>query len=168
MPDRAFGPDVLVAFLRRSFFAVDGLWFVKVEEESDFDEALELDRRVWEVMAKIQARQARELLDVRGNTPAELARCLELKFAAEDHDFEVSPGDGGVVEVTIRECSWLAIMEQSGRGHLAERVAKAICGPELDVWAREFGGYGHALDQRICSGHGVCRHVFSVSSDGRE
>ena len=50
-----------VEFLRRSFFTVDGLWFVNLEKDLGFDEALDLDRRVWESMAKVQARKAREL-----------------------------------------------------------------------------------------------------------
>ena len=56
---------------------------MKVEEATDFDRALEVDRRTWEIVAKIQAREARRLLGCPGNSPAELARCLALKFATE-------------------------------------------------------------------------------------
>ena len=43
-------------YYNRSYKAVDGLWFVKAEEQFDFDTALELDKEVWKVMPKIQAR----------------------------------------------------------------------------------------------------------------
>ena len=43
-------------YYHRCYKAVDGLWFVKTEEKFDFDTSLELDRDVWEVMPKIQAR----------------------------------------------------------------------------------------------------------------
>ena len=157
--------EMLVEFLRRSFFAVDGLWFVKVEEEVDFERALELDARVWEVMAKIQARKARELLGATGNSPGELARCLALKFAAEAHDFEVAEEDNGRVEVVIRDCSWLEIMRKAGREHLAQRVAEAICRRELEVWGREFGVSRHEMTDHLCAGGEACRHVFEFGED---
>ena len=57
----------LVEYLRRAYHAVDGLWFMIVEEAHDFDHALELDERVWAVLAKIQARKAREVTGCSGN-----------------------------------------------------------------------------------------------------
>ena len=44
-------------YLLRSCAAVNGLWFMKVEEKYGFDAALDLDAAVWAVMPKIQARQ---------------------------------------------------------------------------------------------------------------
>ncbi|NLE90228.1 MAG: hypothetical protein GX602_04765, partial [Dehalococcoidales bacterium] len=43
-------------YLQRSYEAVDGLWFMKVEEKLGFDTALEIDGEVWKVLPKIQAR----------------------------------------------------------------------------------------------------------------
>ena len=43
-------------YFHRSYKTVDGLWFVKTEEQFDFNTALDLDREVWKVMPKIQAR----------------------------------------------------------------------------------------------------------------
>ena len=45
--------EQVVEYLRRSYQAVDGLWFMKVEEALGFEAALEADRRVWEILAKI-------------------------------------------------------------------------------------------------------------------
>ena len=47
---------VLVEYLRRSYFAVDGLWFMMLEDELSFEKALEMDVKVWGVVPKIQAR----------------------------------------------------------------------------------------------------------------
>lgn len=43
-------------YFRRSYRAVDGLWFMMIEKKHGFDEALELDEAVWRVLPKIQAR----------------------------------------------------------------------------------------------------------------
>jgi hypothetical protein len=49
--------DAQVAeYFNRSYRAVDGLWFMKVEEKFGFDVALHIDAEVWKVMPKIQAR----------------------------------------------------------------------------------------------------------------
>jgi len=44
--------EQLVQFLRRSYHAVDGLWFMSVEDVEGFPAALELDQLVWEVLAR--------------------------------------------------------------------------------------------------------------------
>ena len=43
-------------YLYRCYTAVDGLWFVKVEEKYGFDSALDIDKEVWKIMPKIQSR----------------------------------------------------------------------------------------------------------------
>ena len=148
--------EALVRYLRRCYQAVDGLWFMLAEEAGDFEQALELDRRVWEVLAKIQARQAREVLGCPGYSPQDLARCLELKLVADGHDFEltVEPAE---VQVTVRACPWLELLRKSGRDHLALRVAQTICPLEGEVWCREFGGeYDFEMPQMACAGASEC------------
>ncbi|MHB1377104.1 MAG: DUF6125 family protein, partial [Candidatus Humimicrobiaceae bacterium] len=43
-------------YLQNSYAKVDGLWFLKTEEQFGFEKALESDLEVWKVMPKIQAR----------------------------------------------------------------------------------------------------------------
>ncbi|MGD9519751.1 MAG: DUF6125 family protein, partial [Armatimonadota bacterium] len=74
------GDVLLVQYLRRAYQAVDGLWFMMVEQADGFPKALQLDEQVWQVLAKIEAREARELLGCTGNDPGDLARCFSLKL----------------------------------------------------------------------------------------
>lgn len=153
--------ECIVEYLRRSYTAVDGLWFMKVEERLDFDEALLLDVAVWKVVAKIQARKACELLGLKGETLPELVAALELKFAAEQYAYRVARQDATRAEIEIEVCPWMAMMEKSGRMHLADRVANAICGTEYEAWATEFGGgIQSAVRERRCNGARVCRIVL--------
>ena len=156
--------QTLADYLRRAYHAVDGLWFMMVEQDSDFDHALDLDRRVWEVLAKIQARKARELLRVAGNSPQDLARCFSLKLAADGHTFDVDTDPGGV-RVTIHGCPWLALLENSDRRHLAARVAQTICPTEGRLWCAEFGGeYDFEMPRMACRGEAGCEMVFRAKS----
>lgn len=147
---------MLVEYLRRAYHAVDGLWFVKVEEEHGFEEALELDRRVWEVLAKVQARKARELTQSSGCAAGALARCFGLKLTADGHDFEVETSPAAVT-FRIAGCPWLALLRKSGRTDLAQRVAEAICLTEGRVWCAEFGGeWEFEMPRMACAGAAAC------------
>jgi len=155
---------ILIEYLRRAYHAVDGLWFMMVEQASGFDEALELDRRVWEVLAKIEARKARELMGCAGNSAEELARCFGLKLKADGQEFEADASDDGV-RFALRGCAWLGLLRKGGRAHLALRIGQTICMTEGRVWCAEFGGeYVFEIPEMGCaarSGSDGCQMRFA-------
>jgi len=51
----------------RNMWAVDGLYFLGIEEEMNTETATEIDRKVWEVMGKIEAKRIKKLFDIKGN-----------------------------------------------------------------------------------------------------
>lgn len=153
-------PEALSEYLRRSYHAVDGLWFMMVEEEFDFDRALDLDERVWRVLAKIQARKARELLQCAGNEPEDLLRCFSLKLTADGHQFDAQI-DEDHVTFRIARCPWQDLLNKSDRQHLASLVSKRICPAEGEAWCREFGErYAFEMTCMMCDGAGKCEMVF--------
>jgi hypothetical protein len=153
--------DILASYLRRSYQAVDGLWFMMVEEDLGFELALDLDVRVWRVLAKIQAREARELLRVSGNSAEELARCFSVKLEADGHQFSVETSEDDVV-FCIQACPWLELVRKSDRQHIAAKVAQAVCPAEGSVWCTEFGGEWHFdMPLMACSGAEGCEMRFS-------
>jgi len=156
---------ILVQYLPRASHAVDGLWFMMAEQAHNFDHALELDRRVWEALAKIQARKARELLACDGNTPDELSRCFALKLAADGHEFEAgaTPHE---VRFLITDCPWLQLLRKSDRRHIAAQVAQTICPAEGRIWCAEFGGeYEFDMPLMACSGADRCEMRFRLRPD---
>ncbi len=156
-----FDDRQLVEMLRRSYFAADGLWFVMAEEMLGFDAALELDERVWQVMPKLQARKARELLAVQGSSLEDLARCYSLKLDAEGHSFEVTQTTPHELEIAITDCPWLRLLERSNRTHLAESIARTICVAEGRGWAAEFSErITFELAGTMCAGDEACRFLF--------
>ena len=156
----------LVEYLRRSYTAVDGLWFMMVEEAYDFERALELDEKVWEIVAKIQARKARELLEIAGNSLDDLAVCFGLKLRADGHHLDVHQAPGAV-RFTIHHCAWLSLLQASGREHLAERISSRICSTECRRWRQEFGGqFEFDMLQSMCRGANKCEIVFRASALG--
>lgn len=159
----AYSDSILKEYFKRSYFAVDGLWFMKVEEDSCFEKALELDRKVWEVLPKIQARKVKELLGIEGNSVSDLAKALELKWTAEDYGFEVVKVEEDHAEIQLKRCPWYELMKKSRREHLAEKIGGQICTTEYSAWAKEFNpGIEFRLENMLCRDDKPCRLTFKL------
>lgn len=148
-------------YFRRSYEAVDGLWFMKMEEETDFERALELDRRVWEIVPKVQARKLRDLLDIKNYGLPGLVEALTARFSIEGYSCSMRNDDGGHAVFEIKGCPWYELMKNSGREHLAARVGDVICNTEYSAWAAEFGkNIRVKIADRLCDGRKTCTLDF--------
>ena len=150
-------------YFRRSYTAVDGLWFVKVEERLGFDEALKLDEAVWKVLPKIQARTMKSMMNLKDGLEG-LRLALSARLALEGFEYEMERREDGFA-VIVKRCPWHDLMIKSGRGTLSERVSDLICRVENSVWASEFQAakgasslweIGFEREERICRGEGRC------------
>lgn len=147
-------------YFSRSYKAVDGLWFMKVEENLGFEDALDLDNEVWKVMPKIQARMIKQFLRLGNDTDA-LLESLSTKLELEGFTFEVKKTANGI-NVTITDCPWHNLMIKSRREHLASIVGKTICPTEYSVWASEFSNsIKFELKTQICCKSNQCRLEFT-------
>lgn len=147
-------------FFRRSYTAVDGLWFMKAEEKYGFDGALNLDDEVWKVFPKVQARMLRDM----GKTGSDmdgLCECFTTKLSIEGFQFNVDRRNDSF-RVSISRCPWHDAMVKSGREALSGKVGTRICGTEYSVWAAEFGqGIRFERKSEICTGAQRCVLEFS-------
>lgn len=147
-------------YFRRSYTAVDGLWFMKVEERLGFDEALRLDEAVWKVLPKIQARTMKSMMKLKDGLEG-LQQALSVRLALEGFDYDMERREDGFA-VIVKRCPWHDLMIKSGRGNLSEQVSDLICRVENSVWASEFAGpgkgqeIGFEREERICRGEGRC------------
>lgn len=160
------GPELdagnVVEYFKRSYRAVDGLWFMKVEERYGFDTALEIDDDVWRVMPKIQARALKSMMNESNGLDA-LLRCFAAKLSLEEFEF-ASTSDGRCARFVVTRCPWHEIMVRAGRAELNERVGSRICWSELEVWASEFGeGIVPRRGRRICRGDERCEIEFELN-----
>ena len=148
---------IISEYFKRSYFALDGLWFVMIEEQFSFDKALEIDENVWRILPKIQARKVKELLDLEGIGLADFLRAIKVKLEAEEYDYETKERGTEHAQIVIRECPWYAILKKANREHLARWIADAICSLEFRVWLREFGEQlDFGIESRLCTGDPVC------------
>ena len=149
-------------FYHRSYTAVDGLWYMKVEEKYGSDAALEVDNKVWKVLPKIQARMLKSTGKIENGVEA-LFECLTAKLILEGFKFKTEKTENGSgFRVIIDSCPWYDLMVKSGRGHLSGKVGSRICNTEYSAWASEFNnGICFELQSQICKGSESCRLQFS-------
>ena len=61
----------------RDLWTVDGLYYLGIEEEYDTEAATEIDRKVWEVMGKIEARRIKQLFDITDTDIPSMMKALQ-------------------------------------------------------------------------------------------
>jgi hypothetical protein len=157
----ALRSELIIEFLRRSYFAADGLWFVICQQELGYDEAMRLDELVWKVMPKIQARKAREVLALEGDPLSDLASGLALKFAAEDYGYLAKPSPPGSLRLVVDHCPWKAAIRNAGREAIMPDICSRICHPEMRIWGEEFSmEISFEMEADGCNGDEPCSFLF--------
>jgi hypothetical protein len=62
----------------RNLWTVDGLYFLGIEGKFDTESATGIDRNVWEIMGKIEARRIKETFEIEGYDLHDLVAALKL------------------------------------------------------------------------------------------
>jgi len=158
--------DKLAAeYFKKSFFSVDGLWFLKTEADGSFEQALDIDAAVWAVLPKIQARTLQELLGLEQGLSA-YRKGLDFKLAAEGFDYEMTENRPEGFSVEIKRCPWYAHLKKSGRLNILPKIAEKICPLEITTFARAFGD-GFSVQYRNVPGDALqeCR-CFIEAKEG--
>lgn len=68
----------------RDMWAVDGLYYLGIEELWGTEAATEIDRKVWEVMGKIEARRIKKLFEINGEDIESMMKGLSYSGWALD------------------------------------------------------------------------------------
>ena len=158
------GQKLIVDYLRKCFVSVDGLWFMKAEEDADFEKALELDIAVWKVLPKIEARTVKELLGLDDGMES-LQKAFEFKLTAEDSSFELSSTGLDALTLEVRDCTWVAHIKKAGREQFLGRISESICSLEFGNFALEFGsGISAEHNRCCCSSEARCCFEFKDTS----
>jgi hypothetical protein len=68
----------------RNMWSVDGLYFIGIEDRFGLDGANDIDRYVWEVMGKIEARRLKETMGITGSDIPSMMKALRISSWALD------------------------------------------------------------------------------------
>ena len=152
----------IAEYLYRNYTAVDGLWFMKLEDKHGFDTALEIDNDVWKVMPKIQARMLKSMVNLDNSIEA-LSDCFEFKLTVEGYTFKTEKIENPRgFRIVVTKCPWLDLLVHSGRENLAEKVGTIICSTDCLAWASEFGdNIKFEMQRQMCKDAKHCLLQFS-------
>jgi len=164
-------------YLQNSYTKVDGLWFLKIEEQFGFEKALDIDLEIWKVMPKIQARYLKSVPEIKeiADSFDMFFECLKIKMKLDNFkikaarskqkksaNFSSAFKENNVITVTVNNCPWHNLMIKSGRENLSEKIGKVICQNEYSIFASEFDkNIKFELGERICKGAAYCKFVFT-------
>jgi len=119
----------------RDLWAVDGLYYLGIEEKFGTEVATEIDRKVWEVMGKIEARKLKEFLEIKGNDIASMMNALQYSgWALDLEDKEVVVEKGKAI---IRNVKCRVQNTRKSKG-LSEFGCKPVRFGFLKAFAKEF------------------------------
>lgn len=157
---------LIAEYFKKCFFSVDGLWFVKLEEDASFEKALEIDIAVWKVIPKIQARAVKQLLGLNDGI-ADLQKAFTFKLTAEGYAHEIKPSSKKSFQIHVHDCPWVNHISKAGRKHLLQQIADAICPVEYETFSREFGkGICFTHEQKGCRKQQHCIFTFTENAEG--
>ena len=119
----------------RNLWAVDGLCFLGIEEKWGTDEATEIDKNVWKVMGKIEAKRLKQFL--KNNSPdissmIEALRLSSWSLVIEDKEYEI-----GENEAVVRNTNCRVQNTRKKKG-LSEFPCKPVRFEFLKAFAKEF------------------------------
>jgi hypothetical protein len=119
----------------RNMWAVDGLYYLNIEEEFGMESATEIDRKVWAVMGKIEASKIKELFEIKDNDISSLMKALQYSGWAldlEDKDIIIQPDKGILRNIKCR------VQNTRIKKDLKEFGCKPVRFGFLKAFAKEF------------------------------
>jgi len=158
--------EEIIEYYYKSYIKVDGLWFVKTEEIDGFDKALKIDRCVWKILPKIQARLIKSFL--KDQTGFSLIKnALEIKLELDRFTFEIKgEAKDNMIKVLIKNCPWHNIMVKSGRKDRSRIIGKNICMAEYSTFLSEFlNDLEVRMNNGICLGNNSCSIEIDLGYD---
>ncbi len=111
-------PDELDELLEKAFTALDGLWFLGIEEAAGFEKAMEIDIKVWARLAETIARRLKKMWRIDTPTHEQALRMLDIIYALGHLQVETAPEAPGRYLADTPSCPWWENLKRAGREKL--------------------------------------------------
>lgn len=125
--------------------ALDGLWFLKIEEEFGFDKALEIDDKVWKIYGKIEARRLRRFYEnlglLKGKSSLEILDIIAGKsLFNKTLSYKTRVVDGNSLDFIVNGCKTYEGMCKIGRD---DQQVHRVC---YDIGIAFFEAFAKEID----------------------
>lgn len=119
----------------RNMWAVDGLYFLFIEEKFGTEEATEIDSKVWDAMGKIEAKRIRKLFNIKENDINSFMKTLEYSGWAMDLEDKETSIENSIGIIRNKKCRVQNTRLSKG---LSEFGCKLVRYNFLKSFAKEF------------------------------
>lgn len=122
-------------FYERHFQSLDGLWMIETEKEIGFEQALDIDLKVWVQLLEIILRRTKHYLTLEKNSIENFVKILCFRWTVEGWDFELQD-DGSLI---VHKCPYEAAMQRNPNRHdKIEAICRDMCIPFYQKIAAKF------------------------------
>ena len=150
----------LVRLIKSSLTAIDGLWFLEVENELGFQKAFEIDLGVWKKYGPVMIKRITKMLAITDNGLDSFLRIFEVLCDIDGTRFTVRDQSESAAVLVIDHCPWHENLKRSKRENLVrcDVVDKTVF-PE---WIQSFNpDMRIELYKSIPGGHERCEWRIS-------
>jgi hypothetical protein len=117
-------------FFERSWVTLDGLWFLEIENETDWNTALKIDKTVWIRLLKTIFRRMQRYLKMDTLSPANIIKILTLRWSIEGWDYKILKCEENEVDIGIITCPYKESMNRNPeRIDKISLICKNMCLP---------------------------------------
>lgn len=149
-----------VKLMRSALTAIDGLWFLEVEEKIGFDEAFEIDIAVWKRYGPIIIKRIKKALSITKTDLDSFLQVLEYLCSIDGTKFDIKDKSPKKAFIRVTHCPWWENLKRSNRENLVRcDVVDKVIFPE---WAKSFNPkIEFLLEKSLPDGHDACEWVIS-------
>ena len=106
----------LLTVYSQLYIAMDGFWYLAVQERSGDKEALACDFRAWERGTRYEMKKITEGLNIPGNDVVAFMKALQLTPWCQKMEYKIDIGDTNNATFTVTYCPTLDALEKEGKG----------------------------------------------------
>ncbi len=129
--------ETLLEIMRGAYFAIDGIWFLAVEEKFGFDMAFEVDKDVWKKYGAVMARRIRKHLGLMKQDIPAIVETMKTLFLLEDWKIEAVEVSENEALLKVEFCPWYSYLKKAGREKAISKLCPEICLTLFNAWAKE-------------------------------
>ncbi len=104
----------------RVYLALDGFWYLAVQELVSNEMAFKCDMLAWEKVCKLEMNTIARELNIQGNDVAALMKALQITSWMQTMEYEIEVKDANHATLTISYCPILDGLEKEGEGREEE------------------------------------------------
>lgn len=110
--------DEFYQLLEKAFTALDGLWFLGVEEDFGFDVALKVDLYVWRRFGQVLIRRMKKMWNKETLSRKEMLHFLDILYVFGHLKIDRVIEKGNSYTYIVDQCPWWDNLKRSGRDKL--------------------------------------------------